>query len=149
MKSNLIYNLVNHIMYKINYTSALYQMYGQMMDLFVYDSKKNTAMYVNNVHRTFIMSGKPNEDLVYFTLMLEYSSEVKTDYTKILDRTTKIGTESQSLLLHPILRVFKDLPGEPMKMIDLIHFDEDLFANFGSKIKYIDKFTRTLTMFIQ
>jgi len=141
--------LVNHILYKINYTSALYQMYGQLVDIFIYNSSKTDITYVNNVHYSFLTTHPSNETLTYFVVSLEYSAkEPETDITKLGGRFTSTGKESHAVLLHPVIRVLKDTPTINKSLVDEIHFDEDLFARFSSKEKYIDKLSRTLKMFI-
>ena len=142
-------SLVNHIIYKINYTSALYQMYGQLVDVFIYNSTKEEITYVNNVHYSFLGTHPSNETLTYFVVSLEYSNkEPETDITKIGGRFTSIGKESNAVLLHPVLRVLKDTPEINKALVDEIHFDEDLYARFSGKDKYIEKLTRALKMFI-
>ena len=83
-------------------------------------------------------------------MSLEYSTEHVTDITRIGGKDTAIGKESYAKLIHPVLRIFKDIPERRINkaLIDEIHFDEDLLAKFDDKFKYIDKLTRTLKMFI-
>ena len=147
---NSIDSLLAHILYKINYSSAMYQMFGNIIDIFIYNSKKNEIIYINDVHHTFIKSHASNEALIYFTLSLEYSKENVTEIEKFGNKDSSIGTESYSKLIHPVLRVLRDLPeeGKTRSLIDEIHFDEDLYAKFTDKKKYIDKLARTLKMFI-
>jgi hypothetical protein len=59
------------------------------------------------------------------------------------------GTESQATLLHPVLRVYKDLESGSKVLVDVIHFDEDLFADYTLETKYSDKLYRSLRMFIE
>ena len=142
-------SLVNHMVYRINYSSSIYQMYGQMVDVFIYNTKTKVIHYINSVHYTFLRSPSTNMDLVYFTLSLEYSKKIENDKISQLGvRTTAIGTESEAILLHPIIRVMKDVEGLNKALVDEIHFDEDIFADFTDKIRYADKITRTLKMFI-
>ena len=61
-------------------------------------------------------------------------------------KTSRIGSECKSTLIHPVLRVFKDQPNKTM--IDEIHFDEELYARFIAKDDYLDKMIRSLKMFI-
>jgi hypothetical protein len=142
-------SLVNHILYRINYSSSIYQMYGQIVDLFIYNTKTKMINYINNVHPSFLRSPSTDVDLVYFMLSLEYSNKIENDNISQLGvRTTSIGTESNAILLHPIIRVLKDFQGINKALIDTIHFDEDLFADFTDKMRYGDKLMRTLKMFI-
>lgn len=145
--SNSVAALVDHVLYRMNNSSAIYQMYGQLADIFIWDPVKKDIVYINGVHREFIHSESKDTNLTYFVLTLEYSEEQITDIYKIGDRTTHVGTESNSKLLHPILRVLKKNEGGVYEKIDIIHFDEDLFASFTDKKRYADKLTRTLRMF--
>ena len=148
-KTNNMNALINHIIYKINYTSAMYQMFSQIVDVFIYDPEKKSIEYINNVHFTFITTYPRNEELTFFILSLEYSnSEPVTDIRKIGSRVTSIGNEGKAVLLHPILRVIKDVGPINKSLVDEIHFDEDLFARFTDQPRYIDKLRRTLKMFI-
>jgi thioredoxin reductase len=140
--------LVEHIIYRINNSSAIYQMYGQLADIFIWDPVKKDIVYINGVHRDFIYSENKDTNLTYFVLTLEYSDEYVTDVYKIGERTTYIGTESNAKLLHPVLRVLKKNQVGIYEKVDIIHFDEDLFAVFTDKRRYADKFARTLRMFI-
>ena len=144
-----INTLINHIIYRINYTSPLYQMYGQLVDIFMYNPKVDELVYINNVSPTFFGPDMRNEEFLYFFLSLEYSSGTPvTDIPMLGVRTTSKGTESKAVLLHPVLRVLKDTPTINRGIVDEIHFDEDILANFTGKDRYIDKLTRTLKMFI-
>ena len=140
--------LVNHIIYRINNSSAIYQMFGQLADIFIWDPVKKDIVYLNSVHRDFIESESKDTNLTYFILTLEFSDDPVTDVYRIGGSTTYIGTESNAKLLHPILRVLKKNEEGEYDKIDIIHFDEDLFADFTDKRRYADKFTRTLRMFI-
>jgi thioredoxin reductase len=146
--SNSVPALVNHIIYRINNSSAIYQMYGQLADIFIWDPVKKDIVYMNGVHREFIQSESKDTTLTYFVLTLEFSDDQVTDVYKIGERTTHVGTESNSKLLHPILRVLKKNQDGRYEKIDIVHFDEDLFADFTDKKRYADKLTRTLRMFI-
>jgi thioredoxin reductase len=141
-------SLVNHILYRINYSSSIYQMYGQIVDLFIYNTKTKMINYINNVHPSFIRSPSTDVDLVYFILSLEYSKTENDNISQLGVRNTSIGTESNAILLHPIIRVLKDVQGINKALVDAIHFDEDLFADFTGKMRYSDKLMRTLKMYI-
>jgi len=143
-------DLLAHIIYKINYGSAIYQMFGQLVDIFIYNPNKDEITYINDVHYNFLKTHSSNEELTYFMLSLEYSSEHVTDISKIGSRDTSICKESYAKLIHPVLRVVRDLPEKRINkaLIDEIHFDEQLTAKFDDEYKYMDKMLRTLKMFI-
>ena len=139
--------LVNHILYKINNSDALYQMYGKLSDIFF--MKDNEFIYFNNVpvdfHERIII---PIPEAYYFVLTLEYGSEQITDMKNLGKKISKIGFENKSPLLHFVIRIsqFKsDI--KTMLIIDEVHFDEDLYADFSNIHRYKEKLLRTLKMF--
>ena len=153
-------DLVRHMYNKINTSSALYQMYGQLVDFFYYDKDIDEIIYYNNVNKQFLLGDyfKMNTDK-YFVLSLEYGDQHITDYKDFGKFVTKIGHESKSTLLHPVFRVMTytencqssivdvlQFNGHP-SLIDEIHFDEDIFANFSSFSKYYEKLFRTVRLY--
>jgi thioredoxin reductase len=136
-------HLTSHIMNKISTSSALYQMYGQLCDLFYVNGEE--IYYLNNVTIAHRGSNQYTPTSQYnFMLTLEYGKDLVTDIYKLGNRVTAIGTESKSTLLHPVLRVFKGA-----RLVEMIHFDEDLFADFSDTLIYEDKLKRALSMFIE
>jgi hypothetical protein len=154
--SDSLENLAKHMLYKINISSPMYQMFGYMMDLIVYNPAKKEFTYINDIHREFLSTKAPDETLTYFTLSLEYSTaenhwwlesrKTVRDISMLGVKVSSLGKESRSTLIHPVLRAFKDRPNKTM--IDEIHFDEELYAKFFSKEDYLDKMIRSLKMFI-
>ena len=134
--------LIPHILYKINKTSALYQLYGQMCDIIHIGDK---VTYVNNVHVSSFTKEKYSFTKgVICKLTLEYGDHI-TDIFKGGQSVTTIGKESKALLLHPILRFYKS----DLSLLDEIHLDEDLLADFESETsKYKDRMERVFRMFI-
>jgi thioredoxin reductase len=126
--------LVTYMLHKMNKSSALYQMYGQLCDIFFL--KDSTYTYYNDVTTSF----RPAAD--FFMLTLEYGTNLITDIKALGKKISRVGKESESPLLHPVLRVFKK-----RELVDEIHFDEDILANFSSKSRYEEKLERTLRMF--
>ncbi len=147
-----ITSLVDHMIYRMNNSSALYQMYGQIVDIFVWDPDTKDIIYINGVHREFLKSkNSRGSNKIYFALMLDYSKTHITEITELGRANTALGREQHARLLHPYLRAFKDVGSEhmiPYETVDIIQFDEDLFADFTNKRRYADKLTRTLRMFI-
>jgi hypothetical protein len=78
-----------------------------------------------------------------FALTLEYGHRQVTEIIQLGKKLSGLGSEVNSSLLHPVLCVYKD-----KTIVDVIHFDEDLFANFIDKKLYLDKLRRALKMFI-
>lgn len=135
--------LVPHIIKRINTTSALYQMYGQMCDIISYNKKKGMfTIYENMTIYSFPGTLFINETLT-FILTFEYGPKV-TNILQFGDKLSRLGKEGNSVLLHPVLKVYD---GQRV-LLDEIHFDEDILAKFTGTQKYVDKFLRTFKMFI-
>ena len=142
---NPLMDLALHIMEKINESSPMYQMYGQICDFYVFHHEKGEIVYYNNVHIRMITEGIiPFENTLGFVLTLEYGKDKITDIQKLGKKLSKIGTESQSALLHPVLRVIQP----DLTYVDIIHFDEDLFANFTKPETYLFKLIRVIKSFL-
>ena len=96
--------LLNHILLKINTSSALYQMYGQLSDIFFFHEEK--FIYFNDVPKNFhetIIIPVPNR--IYFVLTLEYGKSIITDINELGVRVTSLGYENKSTLLHLIINI--------------------------------------------
>lgn len=138
--------LVKHFITRINTSSALYQMYGQMCDIFYYNKTSYSFVYYNSMTKFSFTSDLFPQGNIYFTIQLEYGNPV-TNIMQIgegLGGNIENGKEIFSLLLHPVIRVFD---AEKM-FIDEIHFVEDLFTKFTDTLAYHDKFLRTIKMFL-
>ena len=136
--------IVNHCIEKINYSSPMYQMYGQIGDYFYYDNSKTQFVYYNNIRIENITNDDvPFEGQVGFFITLEYGKDLVTDYTKFGKKVSMLGKESHSTLLHPVIKVF----GKDGILMDIVHFDEDIFANYQDNATYHFKMFRTFKMF--
>jgi len=141
--------VVDHILYKINDTSAIFQMYGEMCDFFYEDETSGNIVYYNNVHKNhYLYTMDPTPGRTTFVLTLEYGSKPVTEIYDLGVRITTIGNESRATLLHPVIRIYKDLPENKKRLLDEVHFEEDFFAEFTNKSKYADRITRTIKMFV-
>lgn len=134
--------LIPHILYKINKSSALYQLYAQMADIIHLGDK---ITYINNVHvSSFTKEKYKFTKGVICKLTLEYGDPI-TDVLKGGQSVTTIGKESKALLLHPILSFYNN----DFSLLDVIHLDEDLLADFETDTsKYKDRMERVFRMFI-
>jgi hypothetical protein len=138
-------DLVFHIMTKINTSSPMYQMYGQICDFYIFDSKEKKIVYYNNIHTSMITEGILQfEEPFGFVISLEYGNEPVTDIHKLGKKVSNVGTESKSTLLHPVMRVIQ----KDLVIVDIIHFDEDLFANFTKDETYLHKLVRVIKSFL-
>jgi hypothetical protein len=150
-------SLVEHINYKMNYTSPIYQMYGQLFDFMFYDVSSSKMVYYNSVTNGFINTIVENSPQnTYFIFGLEYGKDHIYDTREFGFKKSDIGTEGLSALLHPVMKVVRplhiiqnDVTGASTKsitteVVDIMHMDEDIFANFSSKYKYSDRIIRFL-----
>lgn len=142
---NNIDELTKQFITRINTSSSLYQMYGQMCDIFYYNKTSDSFVYYNNMTNFSFISDTFSNDTTYFILQLEYGSPI-TNIMQIAEGRGDItkGKEIYSILLHPVIRVFN----KEKKLIDEIHFVEDILTNFNDIPTYHDKFLRTIKMFI-
>lgn len=137
--------LISHILKRINTASSLYQMYGYLCDFFYVSDE--TIVYVSDIIQDY--AGSPDHRITgsfSFLLSLEYGEDRITDIYKMGQKVSDLGTESKSTLLHPVLRIFEHR--ESKKLVDIVHFDEDLLANYTFPEKYGDKFERVLRAYL-
>ena len=137
-------SLVQHILERLNTASSLYQMYGYLCDFFYL--KEDTIVYVSDILKDYADSPDHRVETYSFLLSLEYGEDRVTDIYKLGQKVSDIGTEGKSTLLHPVLRIFEH--NEDKRLLDIVHFDEDLLANYTFQQKYGDKFERTLRAYI-
>ena len=129
-------DLCKHILYRINNSASLYQMFGTMCDLFYYDKNNKEIIYYNNLTKNYINNMMPNLPKLYNIVQLDYGDK-EYDIRKISNFNKYNPT-----FIHPeILIIEKD--NDTTKLIDKIIIEEDLFADFSNK-KYKDKIMRTI-----
>ncbi len=151
---------------RINESSALYQMHGQLCDMFYKIDDK--FLYYEGVPLSYICTNKNSKiylpNTYIFVITLEYGKRIESDLKLIGTRTTSIGTESGSLLLHPVLRVYKNeekifndedifYPNyenliKVSFVSDIVHFDEDLLTDFTNDVKYKNRFYRIIKGYV-
>lgn len=139
--------LLDFLYERMNRSSALYQMYGQMSDIFYHDIKNGEVVYYLNVHGS-LLDNPIFKDIhhTFYTLTLEYGDTIIKQIDKLGANDVSIGKESYSYLLHPILNIYT--PSDSGKtLVEKVHFSEDLLADFSNKNKYYEKMGRTLRMF--
>jgi hypothetical protein len=141
-----IEEIVNHIVLKINVSSPMYQMYGILSDIIVYN--KDSFFYINNVPRNFYATDiRRIPDTLFFIISLQYGDKESKLYD-LGKRLTSIGYENKSPLLHLVIDVYRIDSHLLINLVDKIHFDEDLYAEFTINSKYKDKIYRTIKMFM-
>jgi thioredoxin reductase len=139
------YNELTEYIYKrINYSSSLYQMYGTLCDIFYFDKTEKSIKYIEDVKLDCLQALKINQNSTnnpikhINVLILEYGQEVQN--IKQLGAFNKFNPA----FLHPKIYIY-ELSGSPLTLLDRITFEEDLVADFKSKVTY-HKIKQTLKM---
>ena len=133
-------------------------MFGFISDIFYYDKYYHKIYYYMNVpkninfgrtiHNFITNNNQIENENIYFVLTLEYGEKVY-NINDIGKKFSSIGNESKSRLIHPIIKVHNpNLDIHMDNIIDIQHFDEDLFAEFYDKDKYVHKLFRYIKSFI-
>jgi len=160
---NKISELTIYFLKRINTSSSLYQMYGQLCDIIYIEN--NTFIYYEHIPISYLFSNK-NKKIIFpksyiYIITLEYGD--KPDFVDFISKKSYIGSENLSLFLHPVIRVFNNNNNNLLKqfnnnffislyknylnieeLIDIHHFDENIIAEFTSTKDYYNKFIRIL-----
>jgi thioredoxin reductase len=128
-------DLCEHIMYRINNSSSLYQLYGTMCDIFYYDKTNKEIIYYQDLTKDYVFEKFNN--LPYINILdLKYGE-------KVYDiREIGAFNKYNPIFLHPEINIFENENGKLVNK-DRVIFEEDLFANFSSK-EHKDKILRIL-----
>jgi len=128
-------DLCDHIMYRINNSSSLYQLYGTMCDIFYFDKANKEIVYYQDLTKEYVLN-KFNH-LPYINMLdLKYGEKVYD--IRVIGAFKKYNP----IFLHPEINIFEHENGKLVHK-DKIIFEEDLFADFSSK-EHKDKILRTL-----
>ena len=151
-------SLINHIIYRINNNSDMYQMYGVIGDVMFINHSLKKIIYCHNFYHNYIqyfIQKILSQEINYFqniNYSFDFAILISLDFGNNLNKLPLIfhkksvmGDESNSKYIHPVLFVLKK---NSDIIIDKIHFDENLLAIFDDKEIYFDKFFRTIKMFI-
>jgi hypothetical protein len=130
--------LTKHIVYKINNSPAMYQMFGSIGDILYFNREKGELLYYNDVliNRKSLNKFLPKE-IVYFKIILDYG-EMVTNINELGNKKSDIGNEGDSNLIHPIIIVYNNIHDE----IDIIHLDESLYSEYNAPNKYYNRIVR-------
>lgn len=163
---NTISSVSLQIVKRINISSALYQMHGQLCDVFFKDTDK--FLYYEEIPLSYLLSLSNTKikltNTYIFILTLEYGNHTESDLKKIGSAQSELGSESKAVLLHPVLRVFdnknnkfgnnyifypsqNNILNQP-GLVEIFHFDEDLITNFTNKEKYLKKLFKRIKSYI-
>ena len=143
-------NIADLIMHKINDTSPMYQMHSILGDILCFDKITKQIKYINDVSKDFYKFNKifnNNTDKIFITITLEFSKKKITNIAELGSKFSSIGFESNSKYIHPIFRIY-DFDYNFFALVDEVHLDEDLNADFTDKLTYYDKIIRILRMFL-
>ena len=132
--------LTNHILYRINTSSDIYQMFRFIGDILYFNNKTKILTYYKNVN---INLDYYKDYDIKFIITLEYGNKEITQRYEIGKLHSYLGSESNATLIHPIISIFNQ-----SFIIDIVHFDEDIYAEFENKNKYYYKILRTLKPYI-
>ena len=141
--------ITEHIMYKINNSSPMYQMHSILCDLISFDKNTKEIEYYNDVSIDFFVYNniiKNKKDKIFINITLEFSQNKIVDITKLNLKLSKQGFENNSRFIHPIFRIYDFNKSE--RLIEELHLDEDLNAEFLDKNIYYDRILRILRMFL-
>ena len=129
--------LANHISYRINNSSSLYQMFGLMCDLFYFDETTKNIVYVQDLSILYVLE-KYNHTTTKFCL-------IQLAYGEKMYDLRKIGSfdKYNPRFIHPEIIIFNKNDKNKFHMVDKIMLEEDLFSDFTSE-EFYDKILRTL-----
>lgn len=134
-----INNIADKVIDRINNSSDIYQMFGYICDIIILNKEVNEIMYFENMLDNILDT---KNDFYIFYIYLKYGN-FTNDIRELPTRKTSIGFESQATFLHPVIIIKKnDI------VIEIIHFDEDLFAEFRYKSQWYDRIVRLLKSYI-
>jgi thioredoxin reductase len=127
--------LCEHIMYRMNNSSSLYQMYGIMCDIFYYDKLKKEIIYIQDLTLDYVINQFAN---------IPYVNVLQLNYGNKVYDIRQIGgfKKFDPIFLHPEIIILEHDNGK-LDFKDKIILEEELFANFSSK-EHKDKLLRTL-----
>jgi len=131
--------LAKHIFYRINYASSLYQLYGNMCDIFYYDNTKKSIIYIHDWKLDCVKYLNINTKYIN-CLFLEYGEE--ETYINKLGGFSKWNPK----FLHPrIYMLTYDSKSNSTDIIDRVIIEEDLIADFSADQNY-NKIYQTIKM---
>jgi thioredoxin reductase len=131
--------IVEKIMYRINNSSDLYQMFGYICDILILNTDESELVYFENMIDSTIDT---NNNFYMFYIQLQYGNSTN-DIRELPTKKTNIGYESHASFIHPVIVVKKN-----NILIEQIHFNEDIFAEFLYKPMWYDRIIRLLKSYI-
>ena len=83
-----------------------------------------------------------NNEFYTFIIKLQYGKSTNT-ITDLPTKKSFIGSESNATYLHPVITVKQN-----NMLIEIIHFDEHLFAEFTNRSIWYDRIIRLIKSYI-
>jgi hypothetical protein len=124
---------------RINNSSDMYQMFGYICDIIIFNTHESEIVYFENIIDNIIDT---NNNFYMFYIKLQYGASTN-DIRELPTQKTSIGYESNASFIHPVIIVKKK-----NILIEVIHFDEDIFAEFTCKTIWYDRIVRLLKSYI-
>ena len=133
---NCYKELALYIHNRINTSSALYQMYGVLCDVFYFDNENKEIVYYNQITMNVAMNLIKKQNINVLKLVYgdkNYDIKKLGDFNKF-----------NPSFLHPEISIFqKECDIDNYKFVDKIIFEEDIVADFRC-IDFLNKIKRTL-----
>jgi hypothetical protein len=141
---------LQHILERMNTSAALFHMHGQLADIFYYDSARKSIEYMESVSPWLLHQNQfPVSSSTYVcVLTLEYGKKPADRLSKLGRKLSRIGSENRATRLHPVVRIYKDVSQSGKQLLEEIHLDENLYADFTDKEVYTNRLVRILRMIL-
>lgn len=119
--------LTEHVVYRINHGSAIFQQPGFMGDMIAIDN--NYAYYYNDMPLDYVRQGALGEHSAYFTISLEYGDFSRIEDPFYIERDPRPEQAHLTAYLHPIIRFYKG-----RNLVAERHVPEDLENVYSAEI---------------
>lgn len=119
-------NITDHLVERINRSSALWQQFGYLTDII--DVGNESATYFYELPKDYREQISQQNT---FTLSLEFGTKQKDVFN--IDRDPNPEKADESFFLHPVIRFYRD-----SKLIDTLHLVEDLYGEWKHQERHID-----------
>jgi hypothetical protein len=133
-----IKKLSQYIVHRINTSSNMYQMFGFLCDIIVYNKETKQLVYYHNISKKYTFN-KSNDPVIYLKISLGYGKQV-TDMN-IIHRAhgNNLGSEYNAHLIHAIIDILDNI-----QTLDTIYFSEEIIANFTNPLRFEEKIFRII-----
>ena len=119
-------------------------MFGVIVDKIYYSINNKKIYYYKNI--TKLIDDKNIDSNITIVLSLDYNHDKYVNtVSEIGIRQSRIGSEANAKLIHPIIKVYNSNTKE---LIEVMHLDEELLAEFNRHQIYHDRIFRFLKSYI-